>query len=152
MEFALARSTEETQMPPLEVPSPTQTQAHEREVAQIAIPTETFVQLERAAQAEHLSVEELAKKIIREHLRALRRIEMNREMDAYRAQHAQILEKYRGEFIAMYQGEIVDHDSEMRALYLRIDERFPDETVLMKQVKPEVEEVLNFRSPQVTLL
>lgn len=115
-------------------------------VTRIRIQEQTYTQLARAAQAQQLSAEALAEKIIREHLRAIEQQEMAREIEAYAAQHAQILEKYRGEYIAMYQGEIVDHDKGITELFERIDQRFPDETVLLKEVKEQIDEVINIPS------
>ncbi len=136
----------------LQAQTPSQGEPQAQSRAQITIPEETYTRLARAAHAQQLAVEELAEKIIREHLRAIERKEMEREMEAYAAQHAQILEKYGGEYIAMYQGKIVDHDKDELELVLRIDERFPTEIVFMTQVNTHVFETYIIRSPQVTFI
>jgi hypothetical protein len=118
-------------------------------MSQVSLDERTFSHLVQVARAQQVSADELAAQVIREHLHTIERTEMDREMEAYAAQHSQILEKYRDRYIAMYHGEIVDHDSDLLPLYLRIDERFPDETVLLKQVKEQVEDIFTIRSPRL---
>jgi hypothetical protein len=54
---------------------------------------------------------------------------------AYRAMHAELYARYPGQYVAVYQGQLVDHDPDGEALFERIDQRFPDEIVLMTQVR-----------------
>lgn len=59
---------------------------------------------------------------------------MDREDAAYQAMHAKLFEKYAGQYVAIHNGELVDADEDEMALYIRIDERFPGEVVLLKRV------------------
>lgn len=73
---------------------------------------------------------------------------IEREKAAYFRLHAELWQKYPGEHVAVYGGELVDHDTDGVALSLRIYERFPGEFVLIRQVEPEPDQVLYFRSPR----
>lgn len=119
-------------------------------MTQIAIQDQTFSQLAHVAEAQNVSADDLAEQIIREHLRATARQRMAQEMDAYRVKHGQLMANYAGQYIAMYEGQVVDQDSDLPNLVVRMDERYPDETVLITQVTSAADETLTFRSPHIT--
>jgi hypothetical protein len=49
--------------------------------------------------------------------------------------------------VAIHQGKLVDHDSDQLALYQRVDRRYRNTPVLIKQVLANPEEEYTFRSP-----
>ncbi len=115
----------------------------------LAIQDQTFSQLKRMARLHNISPDALAERAIREFLRADARRMMQREVEAFREQHAQLLETYPGEFVAISEGKVVDHDLDQLALFTRIDERFPDRPVLVTKVSAMPEEVYTVWSPQI---
>ena len=84
---------------------------------------------------------------LREFLRNEARQQMQSEMQAFQAMHAELLVQYRGEFVAIYQGKLIDHDADQLALFQRTQQRHPNRTVLIKPVQDDPEEVYSFRSP-----
>ncbi len=50
-------------------------------------------------------------------------------MKAYIAMHPMLKERHLGKYVAVYQGELIDHDEDPVALLSRIDEKYPDEFV-----------------------
>ncbi|MGB0385728.1 MAG: hypothetical protein ACPGWR_12985 [Ardenticatenaceae bacterium] len=74
---------------------------------------------------------------------------IEREIEAYRQMHQKLLKSHLGKYVAIYQGQLVDHDQERLALYLRIDNQYPDVPVLMRPVRPEVDRIINIRSPRL---
>ncbi|MCZ7671536.1 MAG: DUF5678 domain-containing protein [Chloroflexi bacterium] len=64
---------------------------------------------------------------------------MLQEQTAYQTMLPQLLAQYKNEFVAIYQGKVVDHDTNKIALVVRLDESYPDAVVLVQQVtdKPE---------------
>ena len=74
---------------------------------------------------------------------------MTREEAAYRAMHTDLTARYAGEYVAIYQGQLIDHDRDELALLRRLDAQYPNEVVLMKQVRPLPEPELRFRSPRL---
>ena len=69
-------------------------------------------------------------------------------VEAYKQMHSQLVQTYIGQFVAIYEGEIVDHDADKEALFLRVKDNFPDQIVLQRQVLAEPEPILRFRSPR----
>lgn len=65
-------------------------------------------------------------------------------MDAFLHFHARLLVDHAGEYVAIYQGKLVDHDSDQLALYQRVERRYRDTPVLIKQVLPNPEEEYAF--------
>ncbi len=48
--------------------------------------------------------------------------QLYREQAAWYALPAEERERYRGEYVALHQGKVIDHDPDQRALYIRIRE------------------------------
>lgn len=92
--------------------------------------------------SEALSWEEAASRSARESA-AIRK-----EEAAYQAMHSELFEKYAGQYVAVYKGELVDFDADESDLYRRIDQRYPNEVVLMKKVEKSPEKVYYSRSPR----
>jgi hypothetical protein len=74
---------------------------------------------------------------------------MAQEEAAYHTIHAELMAHHAGEYVAIYQGELIDHDQNEMALLHRLEAGYPDEVVLMKQVRPLPEPELRFRSPRL---
>ncbi len=71
------------------------------------------------------------------------------EMRTYIALHPMLKEKYLGQYVAIYQGKLIDHDPDHEALYRRIDAQYPDEFVWISPVEEEAIPTLTFRSPRI---
>jgi len=54
--------------------------------------------------------------------------------------------EYAGEYVAVYQGRLVDHDPAFTNLMERINARYPDEFVLIRPIRDEAEIVYKHRS------
>ena len=75
---------------------------------------------------------------------------MWREEMAYRRLHSSLLDAYAGQYVAIYDEQLIDYDADELVLYLRIRKQFGDEFVLMTQVEDEAEAVYTFRSPRLS--
>ena len=115
----------------------------------LAVSERTIAQLSKIAGDKGTTPQQLAEQAIRRFLRDEVRWALKRETDAFRAMHTELLGKHHGQFVAIYQGQVIDHDDDQLALFMRVDERYPDTPVLIKQVLPESEEVYTFRSPRI---
>ena len=71
------------------------------------------------------------------------------EISAYKHLHAQLWKQFPNHHVAIYKGQLVDHDIDGVALSMRIDSKYPNDFVLMRQVEAEPERVLYFRSPRI---
>ncbi len=75
---------------------------------------------------------------------------VDREMEAYLAMHPTLWAKYPGQSVAIYGGELVDRDTDLNALYTRIEERFPDEFVWITTVEADPIETVSITSFRLT--
>jgi uncharacterized iron-regulated protein len=74
---------------------------------------------------------------------------MAQEEAAYQAMHAELVRSHLGDYVAIYQGQLVDHDADELRLLKRLDKAYPSKVVLMKQVKPTPQAELHHRSPRL---
>ena len=114
---------------------------------QLAVNEMTVTQLEQVAREQNTTAQRLAEQAIREFLRSEARRKMQREMDAFFQLHARLLEDHVGEYVAIHQGKLIDHDSDQLALFQRVERRYGDTPVLIKLVLANPEEEYTFRSP-----
>ena len=74
---------------------------------------------------------------------------VDREEAAYLQLHSWLWEHYPGQYVAIYDGELIDRDSDQIALYKRVRERYPGEFVWISQVKDTPIEEYVIRSPRL---
>ena len=74
--------------------------------------------------------------------------QIDREQQAYEAQHSQLLKKYAGQYIAMRHGKVVDHDADSVELWHRVRKNYGKEPVLITPVLDEPRQVITVRSPR----
>lgn len=106
-------------------------------------------QLEQIAVHRSVEVEELIETAVRAYLRQVERENIKAEAEAFRSMHTTLVEKYLGQYVAIHDGKVVDHDEDFQTLHSRIRQRFGRQPVLLRQVKSKPERVLTFRSPQL---
>jgi len=117
-------------------------------MSQIVIEDNLFAQLQRKAVGSGANIESLAHEAIQRYLQEEEQQKMQQEIAAYRDLHPALLQNFPGQYVAVYQGQLVDHDHEQLALYLRIRQHYPGEVVLIRQVRPEAEKSWTMRSPK----
>ena len=120
--------------------------------AGLAVSTGTMTKLRTIAQEEGTTPQDLAETAIRRFLRYETRRRIQGEENVFRAMHTELRAAYPNQYVAVYRGQMVDHDLDQLALFRRVEERYPDAPVLIRQVTPESEEVYTFRSPRVNEL
>jgi len=74
---------------------------------------------------------------------------MSREEAAYRAMHDELFRKYAGQFVAFHNGGLVDVDRDELALAARVNARFPNKIVLLKQVQQVPLREVKYRSARL---
>jgi hypothetical protein len=102
-----------------------------------------------AAEMVGADIPTLLDQAVREYLDRLAEQKIIAESEAFRAMHAELLQQYRGEYVAVHNGKVVDHDEDVCALNRRIRARYGRQAVLLQQVteRPEVELVI--QSPKL---
>lgn len=74
---------------------------------------------------------------------------MEEEIAAYEELHPELVSEHLGQYVAIYEGRVVDFDNDRLALRQRIHETYPNEVVLVRQVKPTLPAPLHIRSPRL---
>lgn len=74
---------------------------------------------------------------------------MEKEVAAFERLHPTLIKDYLGEYVALHQGQIVDHDHNQIVLADRIESDYPDQVVLIRQVQPQLPPPLMVRSPRL---
>ncbi len=93
--------------------------------------------------------DEIVDRALRHYLREMRRQKLRREQQAFEQQKTELLTKYFGEYVAMHEGKVIDHDRDLRVFNSRVFKRLGRTTVLHKKVMDEPERDIMFRSPRL---
>ena len=115
----------------------------------ITLQPQLMEQLKQIASEQTTEPEELVETAIRIYLRQLEREKIKAEAEAFRSMHAELAEKYVGQYVAIHNGKMVDHDEDFQSLHSRIRQRFGRQPVLLRRIETEPERVLVFRSPRL---
>jgi hypothetical protein len=91
----------------------------------------------------------LAQDAIRSFLHAEARRVIQTEVEAYKRIHQELLQTMPGDFVAVHQGQVVDHDADQLALLSRVETTYGGQPVLIRQVRPELEHVITVYSPRI---
>jgi len=68
-------------------------------------------------------------------------------MEAYRTMHAELKQRFLGEYVAIHNGELVDHDADRRALSRRVRQKYRSVAVLITPVEEKPEREFLMQSP-----
>lgn len=94
-------------------------------------------QINRLAAEQAQPAEEVLEKAVQAHLDRMEREAIHVETEAFWDMHDDLVSNYQGEHVALYRGEVVDHDENASQLEKRVRERFRDRPVLIAPVKPD---------------
>lgn len=116
----------------------------------ITIPEETYEKAQQIAEAESQPLEEVLVNSIQISNRRYQAQTdaLEKERDAYLAMHSQLLESYAGQYVAIYQGKLLDYDADYGALSERVRTKYPKTTIWVSQVTPEPIQTIWVRSPR----
>jgi predicted transcriptional regulator len=106
--------------------------------------------LSQVAEQDTTTLEELVNTAVREYVDVMARRKIHAESKAFQARHAELLQRYLGEYVAVHKGNVVDHDKDLSALHQRVRRRYGRHTpVLLRQVTEQAEMEFAFRSPRL---
>jgi hypothetical protein len=103
--------------------------------------------LERDAEQEARSLDDIVNEAIECYLRERQRAKLDREIEAYEALHTELKEKHLGDWVAIHDQELVDYDRDRVALYQRIRAQYGRTSVLIRQVTDRPREEVWLRTP-----
>lgn len=93
-------------------------------------------QVEHLAAERMQTIEDVLRTAVRTYLDKLEREAIHAETQAFWAMHDELAEKYQGQHVALYKGEVVDHDKDVSHLEERIRKQFGFLPVLIAPVRP----------------
>jgi glutamyl-tRNA reductase len=108
----------------------------------VAVESELYNRIEKTAQEQQANVDEILSQAIRRYLWELDRRKISEESKIYRQRHPELKEQYLGQYIAMHNGQVVDHDADFQTLRQRIRQRFEHTPVMITSVQEIAERPL----------
>ncbi len=115
-------------------------------MATIELRPDLLETLEKSAASHARSVNDLVNEAVERYLREQRRIELQKEIEAYHGMHDQLVKKHLGEWVAVYERKMVDHDADGSALHYRVREKYGHAAVLIRQVQEQAEPEIHWRT------
>ena len=115
----------------------------------IAVPSGLLDSLQPIARDRGQSVETVVEEAVREYLREQRHAYLLAEMGRFRQRHAELLVGYRGQFVAMRDGQVIDQDFDGGALDARVHREHGEQPVLIVQVTETPEQEFTLRNPKL---
>ncbi len=122
----------------------------------LSVPEDIYQRVELVASATHRKVMDVMVDTITAaftpYPENLQRGAMKTEIAAYEAMHAELAKQFLGQYVAIYQGKLIDHDVDPFALHQRIVEQYAGKVVLSRKVQQQAAPVLHMRSPRLERL
>lgn len=108
----------------------------------VAVELELYRRIEEAALEQEASISEVLAEAVQRYLWELDRRKISEESKIYCQRHAELKAQYLGQYIAMHNGQVVDHDTDFQTLRQRIRQRFERTPVMMTLVEDVAERPL----------
>ena len=114
----------------------------------VSIPEQVYTELAPMAAQENKDVEQIIGEAVQRYLWEARERQMDRELEAYRALHADLKQRCLGRYVAIHNGAMADSDADRAALSRRVRRKFGNAAVLITRVEAEPEREFMLRSPR----
>jgi len=107
-------------------------------------------EMEQVADQQNTTPEQLLNQAVRQFLYKAALEKMKTETKAFEQMHDQLVTQYLGHYVAIHNGEVVDHDPDLPVLRKRIRQRFERMPILLREVTQErIQPNLVIRSPRL---
>jgi hypothetical protein len=106
-------------------------------------------QLRQAADWNGVTVEEATDAALLDYYYRYASAKIKQEQAIFEQRKPELLKRYRGQYIAMHNGEVVAHAPDLSSLHKKVFARFGRTPILHKQVLPEPDRVYVIRSPRL---
>jgi hypothetical protein len=103
--------------------------------------------LEKDARQENRDLSDIVNEAVEHYLRERQRVKLDQEIKAYESMHSELRVNYLGQWVAIHEQKLIDHDSDRLALYRRIREKYGRISVLLRQVTEQLIEEVWLRTP-----
>ncbi|HEX6383445.1 MAG TPA: DUF5678 domain-containing protein [Anaerolineae bacterium] len=119
------------------------------EAYKVSLRPDLVSQVKRITQRENADVEEFVDQAVRERIKRLKDEKFEAEAEAYRQLHPELVKQYLGQFVAIHEGQVVDHGPDSEELFLRIKRRYGDIPVYFQLVNESG--IMELRAPSPRL-
>jgi len=106
-----------------------------------------FTELTPIAEQENKEISELVNEALRQYLWEAKERKIDREMEAYRTMHIELKQRFLGKYVAIHNGELVDHDADRHVLSRRVRQEYRSVAVLITPVEEKPEREFLMQSP-----
>jgi len=113
----------------------------------IALRTDLRETLEKDAEQEARSINEIVNEAVEHYVRQRQLAKLDAEIAAYERLHPELRQKYWGQWVAVHEQKLVDHDSDRTALYRRVRAHYGRTAVLIRQVTEQPSGEIWVRTP-----
>lgn len=124
----------------------------EEQTITLTLPVSVLRQVAQVAAQTNREIDQVLRSVVTHSFPALyvhpQRAAMQQEEAVFRRMQNELIDKYPDEFIAIFGGQVVDHDIDPERLVNRINNHYPTEIVLIRQVTDDLEKILHIRSPR----
>lgn len=86
------------------------------------------------ARWQKVSTDELTSRALSSYLDRLEWEKLQSEMEAFQAQLPVLMARYADQYVAMHEGQVIDHDTDLRTLHGRVYARMGSVPVLLQKV------------------
>lgn len=93
-----------------------------------------FEQVRWIARWQKVSTDELTSRALSSYLDRLEWEKLQSEMEAFQAQFPALRARYPDQYVALHEGQVIDHDPDLRALHGRVYARMGSVPVLLQKV------------------
>jgi Arc/MetJ family transcription regulator len=107
----------------------------------LVIEPQLYSRIEQAADEHKIGVDRILAEALRRYLWELDRRKISEESQVYQQRHAELKAQYLGQYIAMHDGQVVDHDMDVAALRQRVRQRFGRKPVMITLVEEATERI-----------
>ncbi len=108
-----------------------------------------FEQVRWIARWQNITTDELATRALSSYLDRLEWEKLQSEMDAFQAQLPALLVTYPDQYVAIHEGQVIDHDADLRALHSRVYAQMGSVPVLLQKVTAAPAPDILVRGPRV---
>jgi len=116
-------------------------------MGEIVLRSDLHETLEKDAEREARSVNEIVNEAIERYLHERQIAELDVEIAAFEKLHPELRLKYLGQWVAVHEQKLVDHDRDRAALYKRVRAAYGRTDVLIRQVTERPDNEIWVRTP-----
>jgi hypothetical protein len=118
-------------------------------LTQVPLQSDLAESLQQVVGEQGLTVENVLDELVRQYLQQARRDKVQQESEQFERLHPEIKERYYHQHVAMYNGQLVDHDENLDELLKRVRTKFGRAPVLIAFVEDVPIPTFTVRRPQL---